>query len=209
MQVLRLRDFRFYLTARFFAALSQQMLAVAVGWYLYDLTGDALALGYAGLAVFVPIAILTLPGGDVADRFDRRLILCAAHVLLAACAGALAWLAWTRTPGTAAFYAVLALTGTARAFSAPAVTSLAPFLVPRQDFAQAVAWSSSANRIATVIGPALGGVIYLLGPEAAFLACLFQSAIVAPSPPSGRAWRRPRRRRAAPLMGAPWRGCAT
>ena len=179
MQVLALRDFRLYLTARFFAALSQQMLAVAIGWYLYDLTGDPLALGYAGLAVFLPIAILTLPGGDLADRFDRRRILFAAHLLLAACAGALAWLAWTRTSGTSAYYAVLALTGAARAFSAPAVTSFAPFLVPRGDFAQAVAWAASANRIATVIGPALGGAIYLLGPEVAFAACLVQSAAVA------------------------------
>lgn len=183
MQVLRLRDFRLYLTARFFAALSQQMLAVAIGWYLYDRTGDALVLGYAGLAVFVPIAVLTLPGGDLADRFDRRRILCAAHLVLAACAGALAWLAAAQTSAQTfsnwPFYAVLALTGTARAFSAPAVTSFAPFLVPRRDFAQAVAWASSANRIATVIGPAIGGAIYLLGPEAAFLACLVQSATVA------------------------------
>src|SRR5262252_2470066 len=116
MQVLALRDFRFYLTGRFFAALSQQMLSVAVGWHLYDLTGDPLTLGYAGLAVFVPIALLTLPGGDVADRFDRRRILCAAHILLAASAGALAWLAAARTPATWAFYAVLAVTGFARAF---------------------------------------------------------------------------------------------
>ena len=72
--ILQSRDFRLYLTGRFFAALSQQMLAVAIGWYLYDLTGDALALGYAGLAVFVPIALLTLAGGDLADRFDRRRI---------------------------------------------------------------------------------------------------------------------------------------
>jgi len=179
MQVLRLRDFRLYLTARFFAALSQQMLAVAIGWYLYDRSGDALVLGYAGLAVFVPIAVLTLPGGDVADRFDRRRILCAAHLLLAACAGALAWLAAAHQPANWPFYAVLALTGFARAFSAPAVTSFAPFLVPRQDFAQAVAWASSANRTATVIGPAIGGAIYLLGPEAAFVACLVQSTVVA------------------------------
>ena len=179
MSVLRLRDFRLYLTGRFFAALSQQMLAVAIAWHLYDLTGDPLTLGYAGLAIFVPIALLTLPGGDVADRFDRRRILFAAHLLQAVCAALLVWLAATRTSATWPFYAVLALTGTARAFSAPAVTSFAPFLVPRERFAQAVAWASSANRIATVIGPALGGVIYLFGPEATFAACLLQSLAVA------------------------------
>src|SRR5262252_5761645 len=98
MHVLAMRDFRLYMGGRFFAALSQQMLSVAIGWYLYDLTNDPLALGYAGLAVFVPIALLTLPGGDLADRLDRRHILCAAHLVLAACAGALAWLAATRIP---------------------------------------------------------------------------------------------------------------
>lgn len=179
MHVLGLRDFRLYLAGRFFAALSQQMLSVAIGWYLYDLTGDALALGYAGLAVFLPIALLTLPGGDLADRVDRRRILCAAHLALALCGGLLAWLAALHTPQTWPFYAVLALSGTARAFSAPAVTSLAPFLVPREQFAEAVAWASSANRIATVLGPALGGLIYLLGPQATFVSCLVQSLLVA------------------------------
>src|SRR5262252_1060810 len=111
MHVLAMRDFRLYMGGRFFAALSQQMLSVAIGWYLYDLTGDALALGYAGLAVFLPIALLTLPGGDLADRADRRRILCAAHVVLALCGGLLAWLVASRTPSTWPFYAVLMLSG--------------------------------------------------------------------------------------------------
>jgi MFS family permease len=179
MHVLALRDFRLYVGGRFFAALSQQMLSVAIGWYLYDLTADPLTLGYAGLAVFLPIALLTLPGGDLADRADRRRILCTAHVVLALCAGLLAWLTATHTPVTWPFYAVLALSGVARAFSAPAVISFAPFLVPRARFAEAVAWASSANRIATVLGPALGGAIYLFGPEATFTACLAQSLLVA------------------------------
>jgi MFS family permease len=179
MHVLGLRDFRLYLGGRFFAALSQQMLAVAIGWYLYDLTGDPLTLGYAGLAIFLPIAIFTLPGGDLADRTDRRRILFVAHLVQAVCAALLAWLAATRTSAIWPFYAALALSGTARAYSAPAVQSFAPFLVPRDKFAEAVAWSASANRVATVLGPALGGLIYLLGPGATFVACLAQSLLVA------------------------------
>ena len=179
MHVLRHRDYRLYLCGRFFAAMSQQMLAVAIGWYLYDLTGNPLALGYAGLATFVPIALLTLPGGDVSDRYDRRKILAGAHLGLAACAGLLVYLTAVRTATPWPFYAVLVLAGTARAFSAPAVQSFAPFLVPRGQFAESVAWSSSANRVATIIGPALGGVIYLLGPQAAFASCLLQSILVA------------------------------
>ena len=169
--VLRHRDFRLLLAGRFCANLAYQMQAVAVGWYLYDHTGDPLSLAYAGLAVFVPIGIFTLPGGDAADRLDRRRILAAAHLVQAACAGLFIAL----TAAGAAnwlFYAVLALTGTARAFSGPAVHSFIPFLVPREEFASAVGWSASTNQSANVIGPALGGVTYLLGPGAVFGACL-------------------------------------
>lgn len=181
MHVLGLRDYRLYLGGRFFAAMSQQMLSVAIGWYLYDLTGDPMTLGYAGLAIFLPIAIFTLPGGDVADRFDRRWILAIAHLVQALCSAVLVYLALTRTVSPWPFYAVLSLSGMARAYSAPAVQSFAPFLVPRAQFADSVAWSASANRVATIVGPALGGLIYLLGPEAAFAACLVQSLLVSGS----------------------------
>ena len=154
------------------------MQAVAIGWYLYDLTGDALVLAYAGLAVFVPIALFTLPGGDVADRVDRRYVLAVAHIVQAVCAGILAALAAARTTAPLPFYAVLALSGTARAFSGPAVPSLLPFLVPRERFPTAVAWSSSANQTAVVLGPAVGGFVYLAGPEATFGACLVMSLAV-------------------------------
>ena len=98
------------------------MQSVAIGWYLYDLTGDPMVLAYVGLAVFVPIALFTLPGGDVADRVDRRWILGLAHLVQALCAAALVFLALTRSQPWP-FYAVLAVSGTARAFSAPAVAS--------------------------------------------------------------------------------------
>jgi MFS family permease len=179
LHVLTVRDFRLYLAARFCAGLAMQMQAVAVGWYLYDLTGDPLVLGYAGLAVFLPIAAFTLPGGDAADRFDRRRILGAAHLAQAAVAAILVYLVAVRTAAPWPFYAVLALSGTARAFSGPAVQSFVPFLVPRAQFASAVGWSSSANQTATVVGPALGGLIYLLGAPATFGACLVLSLLVA------------------------------
>jgi hypothetical protein len=173
-------DFRRYLAGRFFAGLALQMQSVAIGWYLYDQTGDAMVLAYAGLAVFAPIALFTLPGGDVADRVDRRLILGAAHFVQALCGVALVFLALSRS-GPLPFYAVLAVSGTARAFSAPAVSSFIPFLVERGQFPQAVAWGSSANQIATVLGPAIGGLIYLAGPEATFSACAATSLLVAAS----------------------------
>jgi MFS family permease len=155
------------------------MQGVAIGWYLYDLTRDPLVLGYAALAIFLPIALFSLPGGDVADRADRRHILGAAHIVQSACAALFLYLVIARTAQTGPFYAVLALSGSARAFSGPAQQSFTPFLVPRGQFGQAVAWSSSAGQIATVVGPALGGLIYLAGPWAPFAACLAVSPLVA------------------------------
>ncbi len=174
-----MRDFRLFLGGRFCAALAQQMQAVAIGWYLYDLTGDPLTLAYAGLAVFLPIALLTLPAGDLADRLDRRRILGAAHLVQAVCAALLVALAYRRSAEPALFYLVLALSGGARAFSGPAMQSLVPLLVARERFAGAVAWSSSANQTATVLGPAVGGAIYLAGPSVTFAACLAMSLAVA------------------------------
>jgi MFS family permease len=155
------------------------MQSVAIGWYLYDLTGDAMVLAYAGLSVFVPIALFTLPAGDVADRVDRRLILGAAHLAQAAGAGVLLLITATQTRETWPFYGVLALTGTARAFSAPAVSSFLPFLVPRERFPSAVASSSSVSQTAMVLGPAVGGLIYLAGAPATFAACVVVSLLVA------------------------------
>jgi len=176
---LRLRDFRLFLGGRFFAGLALQIQSVAIGWHLYAATGDPLVLGYAALSVFLPIAVLTLPAGDVADRVDRRLILGAAHAVQAACAALFLYLVLLDEKHVWAFYAVLALSGAARAFSGPAQQSFTPFLVPREQFGQAVAWGSSANQVATVVGPALGGLIYLAGAWVPFAACLVASPLVA------------------------------
>ena len=85
------------------------MQSVAIGWYLYDRTGDAMVLAYAGLAVFLPIALFSLPGGDVADRVDRRWILGSAHLAQATGSMLLVFLTWTGTDETWPFYGVLAL----------------------------------------------------------------------------------------------------
>lgn len=190
---LAIRDFRFFLCGRFFAGLAQQMQQVAVGYYLYDVTRDPLALGYAALSIFIPIAVLTLPAGDVADRVDRRYILGACHAVQSVCAALFLFFVLKETSNPTAFYAVLALSGAARAFSGPAQASYAPFLVPREVFGQAVAWSTSSNQVATVVGPAFGGFLYLAGAWAPFAACLVASPLVAtfmlligPRAPTGR-----------------------
>src|SRR5260370_42673296 len=100
MEVLRRRDFAFFLGGRFCNVLAAQMQWVAVGWYLYDLTGDPMTLAFAGLASFIPIAVLTLPAGDLADRVDRRWLLGAAHLLQASGGALLLRLVFTKTSVT-------------------------------------------------------------------------------------------------------------
>jgi MFS family permease len=170
--VLRSRDFALFLAGRFCNVLAAQMQWVAVGWYLYDLTRDPMTLGWAGLAAFVPIALLTLPAGDLADRADRRLVLFAAHLIQAVAAALLLYLVAVNTTVTWPFYGALVLSGTTRALAGPASKSLAPLLVPREQFAQSVAWGTSAQQIAIITGPALGGLVYLLGAPITFGACL-------------------------------------
>ena len=172
MHVLRIRDFALFIGGRFFAVLAAQMQWVAIGWYLYDLTGDPMTLGWAGLAAFLPIAFLTLPAGDLADRVDRRRLLAAAHLFQAAAAALLLGLVAVKTSATLPFYGALLLSGTTRAIAGPAAKSLAPLLVPREQFAQSVAWATSAQQTANILGPALGGFIYLAGAPTVFTVCL-------------------------------------
>jgi MFS family permease len=171
LHVLRIRDFALFLGGRFFAVLAAQMQWVAVGWYLYDLTGDPMTLGWAGLAAFVPIAVLTLPAGDLADRVDRRRLLAAAHLIQASAAALLLALVAVRTAAAWPFYGALLLSGTTRALAGPAAKSLAPLLVPREQFAQSVAWATSAQQTANILGPALGGFVYLAGAPVVFTVC--------------------------------------
>jgi MFS family permease len=172
VHVLRLRDFALFLGGRFASVLAAQMQWVAIGWYLYDLTGTAMTLAFAGLAAFVPIALFTLPAGDLADRVDRRWLLGAAHLFQAAAAALLFFLVFIRFSSTWAFYGALVLSGTTRALSGPAAKSIVPLLVPREQFAQSVAWTTSTQQIAVITGPAAGGLLYLLGAPFTFAACL-------------------------------------
>src|SRR5207244_6857865 len=102
---------------------------------------------------------------------DRRLVLFAAHLIQAVAAALLLVLVAVKTSATWPFYGALVLSGTTRALAGPASKSLAPLLVPREQFAQSVAWGTSAQQIAIITGPALGGLLYLLGAPITFAAC--------------------------------------
>jgi MFS family permease len=140
------------------------MQSVAVGWQVYELTRDPLHLGWVGLAQFLPMAVLALLSGHVADRVDRKRVLAVCFVIGALASSGLAALAATE-PRLPLLYGLLVLIGVGRAFHGPAGSALLPSLVPRHEFANAVAWSSTIWQVATVGGPALGGLLYgIAGP---------------------------------------------
>ncbi|KYF67076.1 MFS transporter [Sorangium cellulosum] len=154
------RDFRVYAAARLLATMAYQMQSVAVGFQVYDLTRDPLALGYVGLAQFLPIAGLSLAAGHTADRFDRRGILAICYFTSSLAALALFLLARSPAPDLSAIYAVLALLGTVRAFQGPAGASLLPALVPAAHFQNAATWQSTLWQVGAIGGPSLGGLLY-------------------------------------------------
>ena len=155
-----------FISARLMAVFATQIQAVVVAWQVYDLTRDPLALAYVGLAQFLPMLCLLLPAGDLIDRFNRKAILASSWAVGAVCSGALWWLSGLTTAGVAgvtAVYAVLVLFGCSRAFSGPALQSLLPQVVPREQLAAAIAANSMLMRAASIGGPLLGGVLYALG----------------------------------------------
>jgi MFS family permease len=179
--VLSFRDFRFFLAMRLPSALAVQMQSVAVGWQVYDISHKPLSLGLVGLAQFLPVFGFAIIAGHVADRFDRRRILTACIGLQLLCALLLLAIMVSGTRDVRPIYAVLALFGTARAFSAPAIQSILPNLVPRALLGKAFAWNSSSFQTMTIAGPAMGGLIYALGAGTVYAvsAGLFSLSLVA------------------------------
>ena len=164
--LLRSRDFLLYQSARLLVTVGLQMQSVAVAWYVYSLTSRPLDLGLVGLAQFLPAVSLALVTGHTADRFDRQRILLCCYGVICACAVLFFAIARARSHALAPVYAVLVLLGTARAFSGPAAQSFLPHLVPEGQLARGVAWGASVFQVATIAGPALGGVLYGLTDQA-------------------------------------------
>ncbi|MGK3989904.1 MFS transporter [Sorangium sp. So ce136] len=154
------RDFRVYAAARLLATMAYQMQSVAVGFQVYALTRDPLALGYVGLAQFLPVAGLSLAAGHTADRFDRRGILVVCYLTSSLAALALFLIARAPSPNLSAIYAVLVLLGTVRAFQGPAGSSLLPALVPAAHFQNAATWQSTLWQVGAIGGPSVGGLLY-------------------------------------------------
>lgn len=170
LDVFRYRDFRLYQLVRLCAVLAVQIESVAIGWQVYEMTDSALALGYTGLAQFVPFLLLAIVGGQVADRVDRRAILVVCQLVMLLCSLSLLAFTLGHVRDVRFVYGVLALFGTARAFYAPASSALVPRLVPPEALTRAVAINSTTWQVATIAGPAVGGILYgWLGPTGAYI----------------------------------------
>ena len=168
---LRIPNFRRYIAALFTLTLALQIQGTVVGWQIYDLTRDPLALGLVGLAEALPAISASLFSGYVVDTHDRRRIALGALAVLVLCSLALWLLAHDAPLGRAlavqrrvnAIYAVIVVSGIARAFLQPARQALSAELVPRALFTNSVTWRSGTWQMAAVLGPALGGLLYALG----------------------------------------------
>ncbi len=169
--------------ARVFSAIAFQISAVAVGWQIYALTGSAFHLGMVGLVQFLPMVLLTLAAGHVADRYDRRLIVRTCQAIMGFAVAMLVLGNFTGWLHTAGIYVVVAAIGASRSFEHPTLNALLPGLVEASILPKAAAASSSAVQTAFIIGPALGGLLYTAGPTVAYAmaATLFFAASISVS----------------------------
>ncbi len=178
--ILNERTFIRFWLGRVCSVFAYQMLSVAIGWQVYALSGSALHLGLVGLVQFAPSVLLMLLAGHTADRFDRRRIVRACLWVEAAAIGALAAATLLGQVTEGMIFALVATLGAARAFETPTVQALLPFTVGPRNLPHAVALSSTAGQTGIVVGPALGGFLYVAGPSVVYALCgaLFIAASV-------------------------------
>ena len=167
------RAFRWYILSLWTMTAGSQLQAVIVGWQVYSMTHDPLSLGLIGLAEAFPFITVALPGGYVADRWNRRTVSLVAVAVLALCSVSLLLL--SAVPGTLdrlgvlPIYATIFASGIARGILHPARQAMSSELVPREHLENAIAWRSSAFQTAAVVGPAAGGLLYgFAGPVASY-----------------------------------------
>jgi MFS family permease len=162
--LLRQPSFIFFLLSRSLSRFSSQIGAVAIGWQIYDLTGSAFDLGMVGLVQFLPTALLVFVAGHAADRFERRRVVQVCQIVEAATALFLAWGSHGGWLNEVHIFIATFVLGTAGAFESPATAALLPLISPRGSLQRATAVSSGAAQIATITGPALGGLAYAIAP---------------------------------------------
>jgi MFS family permease len=171
LRLIEQRPFVLFWLSRLAATIGSQMLALLIGWQVYALTGSAFDLGLVGLIQFVPAVVLTLLIGHAADRYDRRMIVRTAQSVYAL-AGLMITVAMVAGVLTRdLLFGAVFMIGCARAFELPTGHSLVPSLVPPKLLSRAVAAWASANQVAVISGPALGGLIYAFNPVIVSVLC--------------------------------------
>ena len=165
------KSFCIFWCVRFLGISAYQILTVAVAWQLYDITSSALDLGLFGLFQFLPALIFALPAGQAVDRYNRVHIVTICLIVQAG-VGACLYLTTAQDFISRDIIFLMALfLGLTRSFQMPAQQSLTPSLVPRRILQNAVAFSSTGMHTAIIVGPAIGGFLYFLGPDVVYLIC--------------------------------------
>ena len=169
------RSFLLYCFARVSTTLAYQMLSVAIGWQIYNLTKSAFYLGMVGLVQFLPMVMLTLIVGHVADRYNRRLVTSSCQLIEGSGILVLAVGSYAGWLNKESILAIMFLLGAVRSFESPTLQALMPGLMPAEFLPRAAAWSASATQTAVIIGPALGGFSTFLAQQLSILpsACFF------------------------------------
>lgn len=163
------RSFVAFWLARTTSSFGFQMLSIAVGWQIYSLTGRAWDLGLIGLVQFLPAVLLALPAGHVADQFDRRRVVLLGQVTEWVAIAVLAGLTLAQRTDEVIILALIFIISVARTLEAPSLQSMLPALVPPSMLARATAANGASMQTASMLGPALGGFLYVAGPGVVYL----------------------------------------
>src|SRR5689334_19998450 len=168
-ELLRHGPFLFFLLSRSLSRFASQIAAVAIGWQIYDITGSAFDLGMVGLVQFLPTALLVFVAGHAADRFERKRVVQLCQIAEAATALFLAVSTFAGWLTEVQIFIATFVIGIAGAFESPATAALLPLIAPQGSLQRATAVSSGAAQVATITGPALGGLAYVLAPSLPYL----------------------------------------
>src|SRR4051812_41670774 len=154
------------------------MIGVIIGWQIYQLTHDPLSLGLIGFAEAAAFISFALWAGHSADRMEKRFLILTSELLVLAAAAALFGLTLSGNVRTLPVYLVIACSGVARAFLWSSSTSFTELTVPKEIYSTAAAWNASAWEIASILGPAAGGLIYgFSGPRLAYAVAILFIAV--------------------------------
>ncbi|WP_065756725.1 MFS transporter [Bradyrhizobium paxllaeri] len=168
-ELLRHAPFLYFLLSRSLSRFASQIAAVAIGWQIYDLTGSAFQLGMVGLVQFLPTALLVFVAGHAADRFERKRVVQLCQIAEAVTALFLAVSTFAGWLNDVQIFVATFVIGIAGAFESPATAALLPLIAPRGSLQRATAISSGAAQVATITGPALGGLAYVFAPSLPYL----------------------------------------